>query len=484
MKTKLLLLVVCLFCTSSALAGPNAPADDPDAMPSEKLTVTAAAEPSPALRYSLFPTIGERTPGNAAPYYYRALLMMRQDVSDSMRKEYAEKSEQWNDLPFDKMPREEMQKYVDAHAGALRQLRTATYREYCDFDLRVQDLRGTETIAFLLPEFQEMRNLARVLRLKARLQLADGKFDEALDTLRMGYQLAVDTAQPPFLINALIGGAIGGTMNAVVREWIDTPGSPNLYWALAALPRPLVDMRRAMEYEMNLPLQMFPFLKDAETANRGPDEWQRLIADAIVDLIHLDNGRPSPGAVNLESQLLAAAMVAKAYPAAKKALIEEGFTAERVEKMPVGQVVAIQAARSSRQSYHDLFKWSLLPYAVAKPFAARAEEHLKDLSLTDAGIPLARMLLPAISAVGSAQIRSQRDIAALIDLEAIRMHAAATGKLPASLAEIAIVPTLNNPATDQPFIFLNDGRQVTLGVPPVNSRDGRWYVLQLEPKAK
>jgi hypothetical protein len=109
---------------------------------------------------------------------------------------------------------------------------------------------------------------------------------------------------------------------------------------------------------------------------------------------------------------------------------------------------------------------------------------LKDRSLTDAGIPLARMLLPAISAVGSAQIRSQRDIAALIDLEAIRMHAAATGKLPASLAEIAIVPTLNNPATDQPFIFLNDGRQVTLGVPPVNSRDGRWYVLQLEPMAK
>lgn len=492
MKTCLLLLVACLAGLAGAsaaqaqvstLAIPNSSAADPDAMPSEKLTITPAAEPSPALRYSLFPTIGERMPGNAASYYYRALLMMRQNIPESMNKDFAENWEAWNDAPLDKLPREAMQKYVDAHAGVLKQLRIATHREHCDFDLRVQDLKGAETIAFLLPEFQEMRQLARVLRLKARLQLADGKYDAALDTLRMGYQLAVDVAEPPFLINALIGIAIAQTMNSVVREWIDAPGSPNLYWALAALPRPLIDMRRAMAYEMNLPLQMFPFLKDAETAQRGPDEWQRLIVDAFAELTQYDNSLAVKSGTKLLDQLAIAALVAKAYPAAKKALAQEGFTAEQVEKMPVGQVVAIQAERAYRRSYHDQFKWSLLPYAVARPYAARAEQQLKELaSSMNEGIPLARILLPAVANVNVAGVRLRRDIAALMNLEAIRMHAAATGKLPASLAEIEIVPALDNPATEQPFIFLTDGQQVTLGVPPVGPRDGRWYVLKLEPK--
>jgi hypothetical protein len=35
----------------------------------------------------------------------------------------------------------------------------------------------------------------------------------------------------------------------------------NYYWALCALPEPLVDLRPAMQFEANMPYQMFPFLK-------------------------------------------------------------------------------------------------------------------------------------------------------------------------------------------------------------------------------
>ena len=38
---------------------------------------------------------------------------------------------------------------------------------------------------------------------------------------------------------------------------------------------------------------------------------------------------------------------------------------ERVEAMPVGQVVAIQTARSTEYAFHEVFKLLLLPYDEA-----------------------------------------------------------------------------------------------------------------------
>ena len=53
--------------------GSNKPAGE-QKLPLVKLTLTPAAEPVPALRHKLLPDQWEQTPGNAAPYYYRALL--------------------------------------------------------------------------------------------------------------------------------------------------------------------------------------------------------------------------------------------------------------------------------------------------------------------------------------------------------------------------------------------------------------------------
>ena len=44
----------------------------PDPTLVKKFTVTPAAEPRPALKYTLLPTLREKTPGNAALAYLRA----------------------------------------------------------------------------------------------------------------------------------------------------------------------------------------------------------------------------------------------------------------------------------------------------------------------------------------------------------------------------------------------------------------------------
>jgi hypothetical protein len=54
---------------------------------------------------------------------------------------------------------------------------------------------------------------------------------------------------------------------------------------------------------------------------------------------------------------------------------------------------------------------------------------------------------------------------ALQAIEAIRMHAAETGKLPQSLQEITIVPVPKNPATEQDYQYRLDGDTAILELP-------------------
>jgi hypothetical protein len=68
------------------------------------------------------------------------------------------------------------------------------------------------------------------------------------------------------------------------------------------------------------------------------------------------------------------------------------------------------------------------------------------------------------------------------------MHAAATGKLPASLAEIEIVPVPLNPATGQPFVYSLDAAAgaATLEFPAAGNlparHDAKRYVIRLKGK--
>ena len=174
-----------------------------------------------------------------------------------------------------------------AGRGAWRsELEIAAHREFCDWDYRIQDLRGMEVLGFLLQETQDCRMLGRLLQLQAHYEIMDGRPEDAIKTLRLGYQLAHDVAQPPLLINGLVGIAITAIMNQELQLLIDR-GGPNMYWAIAALPQPLVSLRRAMEFEMGMPQQIFPFLKDAETTQRTPDEWRRLMIEGMVGLENL-----------------------------------------------------------------------------------------------------------------------------------------------------------------------------------------------------
>jgi hypothetical protein len=452
-----------------------------------KLSVSPAAEPDPALKYSLLPEYRKQKPGNAAPYYYRALLSYA-EWSVKLDRKFYDKYDKWMDSPIAELPKEDVRKALGSFENVYsNHLEIAAYREECDWNWRIRNLNGFESIAFLLPEIQGSRGLARFLALKARLEIAEGRLPDALETLKVGYQLAHDVAIPPTLINYLVGIAIAHIMNTQLIELIKTSDSPNMYWAIAQLPDPFIDTRRAMQYETLLPVKLFPFLIDAETAKRTPEEWRTLVARAMKDLdsvgtsyfsgLKLDFDKK-----NLKANLAATALIMAGYPRAKKELLNFGYSAEQIEKMPVGQVVAIYQSRITRRMSDELFKWSHIPIQQALQGMEKSLEKLKHegyfgrVGQNREILPIANLLLPTTRHALSAQGRLQTRLIGLQTLEAIRMHVAAeNGKLPTSLDQITLVPVPNDPSTGKPFGYRLEGDKAVLDIPaPGGDREANW----------
>src|SRR5262249_4621748 len=145
-------------------------------------------------------------------------------------------------LPLDKV-REASQMFDTIYE---RQLKPAFERMDCNWELGIGELRGPEVLQYLLPEFQSSRDLARMMTLRTRLAVAEHRYDDAITLIEQQYRLGTDVGKEPFLVCGLIGTAIEGVANGTLTELIASRNSPNLYWALAELPQPMVNLQKAV----------------------------------------------------------------------------------------------------------------------------------------------------------------------------------------------------------------------------------------------
>jgi hypothetical protein len=166
------------------------------------------------------------------------------------------------------------------------------------------------------------------------------------------------------------------------------------------------------------------------------------------------------------------ALAARFYPEARRALRTDGMTSEQIAALPVGQVIAIAAARAYQHIADEYEKWWHLPFWQARARWGQAEEQLRAEGYLCGPlrgreiIPLASLLLPGTSNARISQVRLQRELAALQVIEAIRMHAAVhRGQLPQTLAAITTVPVPLNPATGQPFQYTRQADTAVLELP-------------------
>jgi hypothetical protein len=465
-----------LALAAAALA---APASAQEVEP-VRITLHPAAAPRQALRDHLLPALHEMTPGNAAERYKQAIAAMKKignaggiDPGDA---------QDWLELPPDRLPRAKARKLIESYAEVFRLADGAARSEHCDWGI-AERLRKMG-IGATIPEIQDMRDLARLLALRARLEALDGHTDRAVRALQTSFAAAKHIGESDTLIGALVGVATGTITARELELLLSQPGAPNLYWALTDLPRPFIDMRRPLAGERIGIRGTFPGLLEALNNPDAPPlrpEQIKPVMNLLMEEFKVGKDYPTRAAISV--------WIRAKHKAAQEALVAAGYPRQRVEKMPHMQVALMHAMQQYDRLFDEMLKWQTFPYAEAIRGMEQAERRVREAraqvlspSSDVPALPIATLFLPAIRRAWAAHGRIDRRLAALRCVEAIRLYTAAHGgKLPATLADIREVPVPADPYTNKPFAYrVRDGVATLEGPPPAGESANAGNALRYE----
>jgi len=424
------------------------------------LRVSPAEVPQPSLKYRLIPDRGQLTEGNAPTQYYRGLSLFVENSAllGELRSDYWDN---WLTMPLKDLPRKEMSEKIGMARNLIREFEVGSKRKRCDWQVEGRQ----EGFGLLVPDVQGFRLIARPLAARARLAIAEGRYDEACAMFQIGYALAHHMGQGPSLIHVLVGMAIARVMTEQLEALVQQPDAPNLYWSLAVMPRPFADLEPALQEERVVIENMLPWLKklDATPMTEAQVKDAEVACEAVTQNFGLRRA-------NMADRANRALALTEASAAGKIALVKTyGFTTEQVTAMPGFQVAAMYAARDYRDSVEEIAKWQHVPegwksaeYKEAQKRYGKALKRLDDLFF--------RRLLGALSGgefplekVALAAARVDRHLAALRTVEALRQYAAKhDGQLPAKLANVKELPVPSDPLTGKPFEYLVEGDKATL----------------------
>ena len=412
----------------------------------------------PIMKYRLLPSHSELTQGNAAQLYHRAILLMSQAIhhpnsSDDMRL----KVDEWQRVPLDQFPIHDVEQYLASYERALQEAAYAARRSYCDWELPTRE-HGTDLLGVLLPEIQEMRSLARLLAVRVRLRMVQGRLDEAMYDLQTGYAMARHVGNKDFLVNALVGIAIGGTMNEQLLNVISYESTPNLYWSIANLPSPLVDVSNSIDVERDTFKVVFPELLEAENSTATESYWDQKLME-VIDRSRTLISQMQIGGNNVSvdwEQLAFRTAIYSQVPRIKHELVETmGYDAGKIDAMCGSQAILLYSLNDLQRTRDEILAPFGLPYYQAVQFY-EASPKLSSSPIEGDPLMLSKALLPSLPHVHRAATRDACWLAMLQATEAIRDYAHKHGSLPESLDQVTNLPIPMNPYTNQPLIYTRD----------------------------
>ena len=460
-----LTIPLCYVFLVLATTSANAQEAPPEETKAQAFEVHTMPAPSPSLKYRLTWRFVERCPGNAALRYsalaaeherdVAALLRNRQESRSEEPIEYDREVGEWMELPLEEFPVEKAKAFLKQYGPITRRLEEATRMEKCDWE---HPVHTQGVVSILLPEIQYLRQFARLLALETRIAIVEKRYDDAVRGIKTIIELGRHAASPPILISKLVGTAIIGIGLEELALLSQQPDAPNLYWALATLPRPLVDYRPAYETEQDMLYSMMPPLFDLEkNPPQGRQEWANFLR-TFSDRMQQIQGGHRPDLPNV----VIAGLVISQYPRAKEGLAAAGFSSRQIAEMSVCEAVSRHAIGDFVRTRDDLFRWMTLQYPEAKPFLDREDQKLQKRSRASAGMFVAALLLPAITHCRDAEIRVDRRANMLLIVHAVREYAAThEGALPQTIGEMKDVIILDDPATGEPFGYrVEDGKAI------------------------
>jgi hypothetical protein len=421
----------------------TAPATD---VPPVHLILHPMAASVPALKYQLLPELKEMNPGNAVQGFMKCFM---EQQSFFFAKESQTDRDKWNSAPLTELRSQNLLHYGD------KALIHADYAARLDStDWQVLLRARTEGYNLPMPEVQQFRMLAVALKVRFRAEVAEGRFDDAVRTAKTMLALARSSNEYPGIIPNLIGAAIAAITFNALEEMIQQPGCPNLYWALTTLPSPLIDNRKGLQGEAVFAAAEFNGLDSAAPMSTESLEKMKTHLSQVIG-----GSKAEQEQKQLKAWMVAQSADAAYLQAARSRLIASGASNERVQNLPALQVVLLDEKREYEVRMDEGCKWMPLTFWQAAPALRAVNPNRK------ADHMLAEMFLPPFLKLRMAQARSDRPIALLRQVEAIRMYAADhDGKLPARLEDLT-VPVPIDPIHGKPFDYKIEGDSAVLRAP-------------------
>lgn len=439
------------------------------------IQLVAKSEAQPALSTQLIPNRFQRKDGNAAVHYLQAMGFLEQSYSLKRKLEFElENSERaraegvsvmelpphvWRETRPQDLPIEEVQQYLARTSFQPHYLALAAQYRQCDFNRNIREVENP--VGFLLPEVQSMRGLARLQSLRFLLAMAEDRPHDAVAIFGQQLAMAAHLSDDPFVVSALVGLACANIGWADAFYLCEHPEAPNLYWAIATLPSPLVDMSLAMSYERELLFEQFKPLRDVDLTPRSALYWSRFVDD-YFDFMNEYHSSTGIGSERTEAEWTLA--IAAGYPGAKRYLHEvEKIEIAGLDSLPNTQVFFLAVKKLYERQRDELFKLTVLPAWKRAELGQRANENFRQDSREFGFIAQpSDLFLPAVQAAMSAQTRSQQSLALLQTVEAIRHHLAMNDNaLPQTLDQLEL-PAPVDPGTGKPFSYQRHDQGATL----------------------
>jgi hypothetical protein len=426
------------LCLTAASAADKKPTDKKPAAkaaapvnPWQELSVSPRAIETPLMKYRLLPAEYELREGNAAPILLRL---------------------PWERIPYFREVVPTFTEYLDVPLNSpklrgqdififFQPLQWAAYRKTADWQYPI----GEEPFGYIaLSDVQGGKSIAGYgLAVWIRQRLAEGNLDRARQGILVGLAVSRHYGRTPFVITQLVSAAIDSTLLARVAELVSQPNSPNLYWALTQLPRPLVDVRPAVELQQRFLQMTVPGLDEPIQTKT---EWTR----RALTLIHYFRESEDAAQVQPGANGRAFEQVVKLAREELPGRIEG--REKRVAAMSDGEVAARWLIDVNDKLSSEATAIMSLDPPLALP---RLDALQKRVSGFCAALGVSHPNFVFVSPFAYVSTHKiEREIDALRVVEALRNYAAAHhSQLPDSLEKITEVPVPNDPFTGKPFHY-------------------------------
>jgi len=196
-----------------------------------EMTLQAAGVPEPNDKYGLVLQADEQGDCNAVALYEEAVKALPKDTKNITR---------WRKTAPEELPVKQVRAELKRFEPSLKLVEQAARCSKCQWpDGQTGMMFGNQYLT-----------IAQARGLQARLDIAQKKYDSAIHNLQTGIGMARHVADGPTLIHGLVGAGVGALALKEAEYLIGAPDSPNLYWALESLPKPLIDLSGQMDAEM------------------------------------------------------------------------------------------------------------------------------------------------------------------------------------------------------------------------------------------